>query len=77
MPQYRVVRETTDNQQGAYVTAATPQEALYSVRGLAQIEKWHGTATVWHVYLDTKQWQPVYSEREKNRLTDPVIENSL
>ena len=66
MPQFRVVRETIDeDQKGVYIVAPTPQEALYSVRGQAQIEEWPGRATVWHVYQDTKQWHPVYSEREK------------
>jgi len=60
MPHYRVVRETTDNdQKGVYVVAPTPQEAVYSVRAQAQIENWPGMASVWHVYVDTKQWQPV------------------
>jgi hypothetical protein len=63
--QYRVVRETTDNdQRGTSVIADTPQSAVYVARAIASRDKWPGTARTWNVYLDTKQWHAVYSEPE-------------
>jgi hypothetical protein len=61
--QYRVVRETTDNdQQGTWVMAESPQAAVSIARIIARREQWAGTARNWIAHQDTRQWHPVHSE---------------
>jgi hypothetical protein len=65
LQQYRVVRDTAENdQRGTSVIADSPQAAVWAARDIAERERWPGTASAWIVYQDTRQWHPVYSEAE-------------